>query len=353
MSETPRPSLPEPSRATAPGPPSPSLPDLPELPHVRLLDGPTPLQPLPRLSEALGGRVQLWIKREDLGPLAFSGNKLRNLEFLLGAALADGADTVVTSGRRWSNHCRLTAAAGAKLGLRVESVVSGPPVGRSTNLKLIELIGARVHQASSEDRAEREALVARVADDARAAGRLVKVLPIGGSESTGAWGHVLAAVELAEQAAAAGFHPNAIVLPSATGGTQAGLVVGSEIAFAPPPRVVGIVVARPAAELRPVVKSLAGELASLAGIAAPLQRIELDEAQLGDGYGLPTRAASGAMLQLARTEGILVDPVYTAKALAGLIALVAAGEIDGGHAVFWHGGGLPALFEAGLGFDRD
>src|SRR5690349_10514833 len=118
----------------------PALPlALPDLPRVAILDGPTPLQPLSRLGAALGGRVDLWIKREDLGPLAFSGNKLRNLEFLLGAALADGADAIVTSGRRWSNHCRLTAAAGSRLGLSVHLVISGPPL-HSPNLQLIELL---------------------------------------------------------------------------------------------------------------------------------------------------------------------------------------------------------------------
>src|SRR5438552_107387 len=114
---------------------------LPDLPRVALLDGPTPLQALPRLSAALGGRTELWIKREDLGPIAFSGNKLRNLEFLLGAALADGADAIVTAGRRWSNHCRLTAAAGSRLGLEVHAVLSGPALGRSPNVDLIELFG--------------------------------------------------------------------------------------------------------------------------------------------------------------------------------------------------------------------
>ena len=130
-------------------------PPLPDLPRVRLLDGPTPLQPLERLSEALGGRAELWIKREDLGPLAFSGNKLRNLEFLLGAALEAGADTVVTSGRRWSNHCRLTAAAGARLGMGVHIVVSGPPVASSANLRLMRELGATVHEAATDARAER------------------------------------------------------------------------------------------------------------------------------------------------------------------------------------------------------
>jgi 1-aminocyclopropane-1-carboxylate deaminase/D-cysteine desulfhydrase-like pyridoxal-dependent ACC family enzyme len=318
---------------------------LPNLPRVSLLDGPTPLQPLPGLTKALGGRAELWIKREDLGPITFSGNKLRNLEFLLGAALAEGADTVVTSGRRWSNHCRLTAAAGARLGLDVHLVVSGPPVERSPNLDLMRLHGATVHQTATDDRAERQATVDSVAAAEGARGRRVKVIPIGGSEAAGAWGHALAAVEVARQAAMLGFRPDVIALPTATGGTQAGLVVGSSIGTRQPPRIAGIVVARSAAELRPVVERLIRELATLAGLDAPLDRIELDESHLGEGYGMPTMDASKASVLLARSDGILVDPVYTAKGLAGLIGLVRSGILDGRHAIYWHGGGLPAIFE--------
>jgi L-cysteate sulfo-lyase len=330
---------------------------LPNLPRVLLLDGPTPLQPMARLAEKLGGRVELWVKREDLGPLAFSGNKLRNLEFLLGAAIAEGEDTVVTSGRRWSNLCRLTAAAGARLGLQVEIVVSGPRVPDSANLALIDQLGARVHQAETDDRAEREALVQQVAADARAAGRRVRVIPVGGSEAAGAWGHALAAIEVADQAADLGFAADVIVLPTATGGTQAGLIVGSVLAatrdpeatLVSPPRIVGVAVAHPAAELRPSVEGLVRELAILAGITAPIDAIEIDDAQLGPGYGIPSPASAAAAGMLARNEGFLVDPVYTAKCLAGLISLVHSGQLDGKRAIFWHGGGLPALFEASDG----
>ena len=328
-------------------PPRPTLPTLPDLPSARLLDGPTPLQPMPGLSRALGDRAELWIKREDLGPLAFSGNKLRNLEFLLGAAIADGADTIITSGRRWSNHCRLTAAAGAKLGLRVEIVVSGPAVPHSPNLALIEVLGATVHQAQTDDRAEREAIVSRLAAEASANGRRAKVIPVGGSEPAGAWGHVLAALEVADQAGAAGFTPDAIVLPTATGGTQAGLLVGATLGMDPDPRVVGIVVAKTGAELRTVIEGLVRPLAAMAGIEPPLARIELSDAQIGEGYGIPSPAADEASRLIARSEGLLVDPVYTAKGLAGLIALVRSGALDGRRAIFWHGGGLPALFEPG------
>jgi 1-aminocyclopropane-1-carboxylate deaminase/D-cysteine desulfhydrase-like pyridoxal-dependent ACC family enzyme len=299
---------------------------------------------MPRLADALGGRVDLWIKREDLGPLAFSGNKLRNLEFLLAAAIADGADTIVTSGRRWSNHCRLTAAACARVGLAAHLVLGGPTSGAAANVALIELFGGIVHELLTEDRSEREALVARVAADLRATGRRVAVVPVGGSGAAGAWGQVLAALEVLDQAAMRDVVPDAIVLPSASGGTQAGLLVGSVLAGAAT-RVVGVLVARTEPELRPIVERLVREVATLAGIDAPLDRIELDAAQLAPGYGKTNAAADEASRLLARTEGILVDPVYTAKGLAGLIHLVRSGAIDGRRAIFWHGGGLPALFD--------
>ncbi len=198
-----------------------------DLPRFPLLDGPSPLHRLPRLSEALGGRVDLWIKREDLLPLAFGGNKLRNLEFLVGAALADGADTLVTSGRRWSNHARLTAAAGARAGLDVHLVLSGPPASPpGPGVRLAEALGATVHQLPDADRGARERAVAQVTADLRAAGRRPYVIGVGGSGAVGAYGHVLAAEETVAQAAAAGVALGAVVLPSATGGTQAGLLVG-------------------------------------------------------------------------------------------------------------------------------
>lgn len=330
---------------------------LPDLPRVRLLDGPTPLQPMARLSAALGGRAELWIKREDAGLIPFSGNKLRNLEFVLAAAIADGSDAIVTSGRRWSNHCRLATVAGTRLGLDVHLVLGGPHVDLSPNVALIELFGGTVHGAVTADRAEREAIVDLVAADLRRQGRRVTVVPVGGSGPIGAWGQVLAAVEVAEQAAVAGFTPDTIVLPSASGGTQAGLVVGSAIfaaavAGGTATRVVGMAVARPVEELRPIIEGLVGELAMVAGIDAATRAIdtasrtiELDASPLGPGYGLPTEDASEAAGLLARTEGILVDPVYTAKALAGLIERVRAGSFDGQRVVFWHGGGLPAIFE--------
>jgi D-cysteine desulfhydrase family pyridoxal phosphate-dependent enzyme len=316
----------------------------PDLPRFPLLDGPSPFQSLPRFSAALRTDAEVWIKREDLLPLAFGGNKLRNLEFLVGDALAEGADVLVTSGRRWSNHCRLTAAAGARAGLDVHLVLTGPPLeAPGTNQLVEELLGATVHVTTTAERAEREALVSKVANDLRAAGRRPYVVGVGGSGLVGGVGQVLAGLELAEQAADRGLSVSAVVLPSATGGTQAGLLVGLEMAGRDA-RVVGVTVAAPAAELQPAVELLVGDLGSLTGRAVDRRRIELDDGERGDGYGIPTRAADDATRLLARTEGILVDPIYTAKALAGLIRGVRERSLTG-TVVFWHAGGTPGLFE--------
>jgi 1-aminocyclopropane-1-carboxylate deaminase/D-cysteine desulfhydrase-like pyridoxal-dependent ACC family enzyme len=315
------------------------------LPRFPLIDGPSPLQQLPRFSAALGGAVDIWIKREDLLPLAFGGNKLRNLEFLVGEALAAGADTLVTSGRRWSNHCRLTAAAGAKAGLAVHLVLGGPPSSPpGPNERLDALLGATIHVAATDARDDREALVARVAEDVRAAGKRPYVVPVGGSGPTGSAGQVLAGIEAARQAKAAGISISVVVLPSATGGTQAGALAGLRFAGSEA-RVVGVAVAAPADELRPVVVRLLGGLAPLVGQAVDPAEIDLTDDQRGPDYGVATAAAQEATELLARTEGILVDPIYTAKALAELVARTRDGRLMG-TVVFWHAGGTPGLFEA-------
>ena len=319
-------------------------PGIAALPRFPLLDGPSPLQRLDRFSAALGGTADVWIKREDLLPLAFGGNKLRNLEFLVGVALAEGADTLVTSGRRWSNHCRLTAAAGAKAGLDVHLVLSGPQLDPpGPNVVIDGILGATIHQATSDDRDEREDLVAEVSINLRSAGHRPYVIGVGGNGPIGTAGQVLAGLELAGQARDAGIESPTIVVPSATGGTHAGLLVGLAIA-AMPSRVLGVAVAAPADLLRPtIVRSLA-ELRDLTGTAVDAGAIDLTDAQRGPGYGIPTAAAREATELLAQTEGILVDPIYTAKALAELIARIRDRRLEG-SVVFWHAGGTPGLFE--------
>ena len=315
------------------------------LPRFPLLDDPSPLAPLTRLSAELGGRAEVWIKREDLLPLAFGGNKLRNLEFLVGAALAEGADSLVTAGRRWSNHCRLTAAAGTVAGLDVHLVLSGPPTDPpNPGARLDALLGATVHQARTADRAARDDLVAQVVADLRDAGRRPYLIPVGGGGSVGATGQLLAADEVTAQATARGIAIDSIVLPSATGSTQAGLLAGLR-AIGSPAAVVGVAVAHPPDDLRPTIASLLAELGKTTGVPVDPAQIELDGDELGPGYGRPTDAADEATRLLARTEGILVDPIYTAKALAGLVRRVREGLADGRTLVFWHAGGLPGLFE--------
>jgi 1-aminocyclopropane-1-carboxylate deaminase/D-cysteine desulfhydrase-like pyridoxal-dependent ACC family enzyme len=274
-------------------------------------------------------------------PIGLGGNKLRNLEFLIGAARAQDADTLVTVGRRWSNHARLTAAAGARAGLRVHLVLTGPPSAPpNPGIRLDELFGAVVHVAATDHRSDRDALLESVVATLQAEGRRLYVIAAGGSGTIGATGQVLAGLELFEQAAGSGTEVDRIVVPSATGGTQAGLVVAASMA-SPRTGVTGVVVARPPSELRPAIDAMVADL----GDGASVPEIELDESQLGDGYGRPTAAAEGATRLLASTEGILVDPIYTAKALAALLARVRAGAWDEQTIVFWHAGGLPGLFE--------
>jgi 1-aminocyclopropane-1-carboxylate deaminase/D-cysteine desulfhydrase-like pyridoxal-dependent ACC family enzyme len=290
--------------------------------------------------------VEVWIKREDLLPLAFGGNKLRNLEFLVGAALAEGADTLVTTGRRWSNHARLTAAAGAKAGLEVHLVLTGPPRDAAgPNERLDEMLGATVHVTATDSREERTATVDRIVAERRGAGRRPYVIPTGGSGPIGLVGSILAGLELADQAAALGIRPDVVVLPSATGGTQAGLLVGLAAAGVPT-RVAAFAVAHPGRELIDTLATLLAVGADMAGVdPGMVSPIEIDDGQLGAAYGRATAASEAAARLLAGSEGILVDPIYTAKALAGLVAMARSGELDGTTVVFWHAGGTPALFE--------
>lgn len=321
-------------------------PDPTRFPRFALFGDPSPLHPLPRLSAAFGDRAEIWIKREDLLPLAFGGNKLRNLEFLVGAALAEGADTLVTSGRRWSNHARLTAAAGARAGLRVHLVLSGPPTDPpGPAVRLARQLGATVEVMKTDERVERDAALERATADLRAAGHRPYLIGVGGSGLAGAVGQVLAGIELARDAAAAGFVPDELILASASGGTQAGLLAGLAEGGLDT-RVRGFAAAHPGEHLRPRIAAILTELATLPGLSTvPEPAVVVDDRALGRGYGVPTSEAGDAARLLASTEGILADPIYTAKALAGLVELVRGGELDGQRVVFWHAGGTPGLFE--------
>jgi D-cysteine desulfhydrase/L-cysteate sulfo-lyase len=320
------------------------------LPRVRLTHLPTPLERASRLEGALreeGARApRIYIKRDDMLSLALGGNKIRNLEFSLGAALADGATDIVTVGRAQSNHCRLTAAACAKVGLRAHLVMSGerPPIPQG-NLLLSELFGATTYFTDTEDRTVRESTAASVSDEIRSRGGRPVLLPVGGSDARGAVGHALLAHEIVAQCAPVDERPAAIVMATATGGTQAGLIAGLR-AVGAATVVRGFSVHKPAVESASEVAELAREVAAVIGARAILDgEVRADDSQLGEGYGVATAAGGAAIAMLARTEGLVLDPVYTAKAMAGMLAMIRRGDFAIDDAVvFVHTGGTPVLF---------
>ncbi len=317
---------------------------LEDIPRVPLVLEPTPLHFLPRLSAEVGLRV--WCKRDDLTRLALGGNKLRKLEFLLREALDQGADTVVTIGAAQSNHARLTAAAAASLGLRTVLVLDGPFVGQGQgNLLLDNLLGAQVRLFSWENRESGAAILEQVAEEIRAAGHRPYVIPLGGSNALGTLGYTLAARELARQAKEKGLSPRAVVCATSSCGTQAGLVLGRSLDRLPW-EVVGISVGEPAANLAPAVARLASEAAELLGSPPiPEDEVTVLDGYAGPGYGRLDPATIATIRRVASLEGILLDPVYTAKAMTGLLDLARRGRWKGGDAViFLHTGGIPALF---------
>ncbi|WP_377272851.1 pyridoxal-phosphate dependent enzyme [Peterkaempfera sp. SMS 1(5)a] len=311
-------------------------------PRFLLGSWPTPLEAAPRLSAAVGlAPEDLWIKRDDLGGLGGGGNKVRKLEWTLGRALADGADTLVTTGASQSNHARLTAAAAARAGLSAVLVFPGEPGrSRSGNLALDGLFGARVVWAGDVGLPGLVRTAEQVADRLRSRGARPALIPFGGSSSTGALGYLTGGRELLAQAP--GLHT--VVLAVGSGGTMAGLVaaLGSD-------RVLGVDCgALP--DPVPVIAEMARPLAD-APVAAADLRIRRD--QIGEGYGALTESVAQALALAGRTEGIALDPVYTGRALAGLAAAVAEGGIlPGRRIVLLHSGGLPGFFGHPAAVDR-
>ncbi len=304
---------------------------------------------MPALSKRLGG-PSLFIKRDDCTGLATGGNKTRKLEYLMADALGQGADTVITQGAVQSNHARQTAAAAAKLGLGCEIVLErrvadrDPEYERSGNVFLDRLLGAKVHFRPGGD--DMDAAMEEVADGLRATGAKPYVIPGGGSSRIGALGYVSAALELIYQANQRGLKVDHIVHATGSGGTQSGLLAGLAGLDAGVP-VHGISVRRPKGRQEDGVHELAQETAALVGVkgGVPRQAVMVDDNYIGEGYGLPTPETVEAIELLAATEGILLDPVYTGKGMAGLIGLVGQGVFkDTDNVVFLHTGGAAALF---------
>lgn len=320
---------------------------LDEIPRIALGHEPTPIEFLGRLTEHLGG-AEIWIKRDDCTGLAFGGNKVRKLEYLLAEACAQGHDTVITVGGVQSNHARQTAAAAARLGLRCELVLPRLVAGRDEiyesngNLLLDRLLGARVHLVADSRAAATR--VGALLDELRRSGHSAAFFPAGGSTATGSLGYVRAMVELARQVGERGLCFDRIVLAVSTGGTLAGLVVGRALA-ALSTRITGIAVSGSAEEASLVAGSLIAGTAARLGIEVSDPGFEVRDGFLGEGYGLETPGMREALGTCARLEGLLLDPVYTGKAMAGLFDLVRRGELGRETSVlFWHTGGTPALF---------
>ena len=322
---------------------------LSQFPRVELAHLPTPLEPMPRLSEHLGG-PRLWVKRDDCTGLATGGNKTRKLEFSMAEALAQGADTVITVGAVQSNHVRQTAAAACKLGLRCEVLlehrVTDPSdaYANSGNVLLDRIFGANLREYPGGT--DFDAAMAEVAAEIEASGGKPYLIPGGASNRVGALGYVNCALELLEQADEQGIVVDHLVTATGSAGTQAGLIVGLKAARPDVPLLgIGVNVPKEVQEDR--VYNLACETADYIGKPGIVAREDVvaNCDYVGAGYGIPTASMNEAVLMLARLEGLLFDPVYSGKALAGMIDLVRKGEFArGDNIVFLHTGGAAALF---------
>ena len=320
---------------------------LARFPRLQLIPQATALHHLPRLSLHLGRDI--WIKRDDLTPLALGGNKARKLEYLAADAQAKGADVLVTAGAIQSNHVRQTAAVAAQLGLGCLALLENPIDSQSDdylgngNRLLLDLFGAEVENVANLDNADQ--LLEAACQRLSAAGRRPYLVPIGGSNALGALGYVRGGLELAEQIADSGQDFAAVVLASGSAGTHAGLALALETAR-PGTRVIGVTVSRSEAAQRPKVENLLQRTAELLAVEVPEGlKLELWDDYFAPRYGEANAGGLAAIRLLARLEAILLDPVYTGKAFAGLLDGLKRGSFPGnGPLLFLHTGGSPALF---------
>jgi 1-aminocyclopropane-1-carboxylate deaminase/D-cysteine desulfhydrase-like pyridoxal-dependent ACC family enzyme len=323
--------------------PARCLAALDRLPRVPLVGPPTMLHELPRLQAALGTEARLLVKRDDAIPFGFGGNKVRKLELVAARAQADGCDVLITTGGVQSNHARATAAAAVRLGMRCFIVANGARPGRLTGNALLDaLFGAEVEYVATRE--DRMPAMQAIAERLRAEGRRSLVVPLGASTPLGALGFINAVRELATQVSAP---PDYIFHSSSSAGTQAGLVAGCAI-LGWPTRVVGVSADEPTATIQGTVRNLLGGMGELLENGEPIagdRAIEVDDRFVGPGYGLASDESREAQSMLARTEAIVVDHCYTAKALAGLVGWCREGRFRRGETVlFWHTGGQVAVF---------
>lgn len=321
-----------------------SLQNLTRFPRLELIGAPTPLEYLPRLSDHLGREI--FIKRDDTTPLAMGGNKLRKLEFLAADALREGADTLITAGAIQSNHVRQTAAVAAKLGLHCVALLENPIGTRAENYLsngnrlLLDLFNTQVEMcdALTDPAAQLDELATRI----EAQGYRPYVIPVGGSNALGALGYVESALEIAQQCEDA-VEISSVVVASGSAGTHAGLAVGLE-QLMPQAELIGVTVSRAVADQLPKVVALQQAVANRLELQAKADIILWDD-YFAPGYGTPNEEGMAAVKLLAQLEGILLDPVYTGKAMAGLIDGITQKRFkDEGPILFVHTGGAPALF---------
>ncbi len=321
-----------------------SLHNLTRFPRLELIGAPTPLEYLPRFSDYLGREI--FIKRDDVTPMALGGNKLRKLEFLAADALREGADTLLTAGAIQSNHVRQTAAVAAKLGLHCVALLENP-IGTTAenyltngNRLLLDLFNVQVEMCDALDNPDQQ--LGDLATRLEAQGFRPYVIPVGGSNALGALGYVESALEIAQQCEGA-VAISSVVVASGSAGTHAGLAVGLE-QLMPEADLIGVTVSRKVADQQPKVVTLQQAVAQSLALTATAE-IQLWDDYYAPGYGLPTEEGLEAVKLLAKLEGILLDPVYTGKAMAGLIDGISRQRFkDDGPILFIHTGGAPALF---------
>ena len=323
--------------------------DLARYPRVKLCQAPTPLERLPRLTAELGG-PDIWMKRDDLTGMGGGGNKVRKLEFLAGAALAEGADHLVTQGAVQSNHVRQTAAVAAKLGLACTAVLehrietNDSAYLNSGNVLLDRLMGTHIEYRPGGT--DMQAAIEEVGARLQSNGAKPYLIPGGGSNAVGALGYAAVALELLAQANEMGLQIDRLVHATGSAGTQAGLVAGLH-AMSSPIRVLGIGVRAPKDRQEANVLRLAQATTAHMGIDRPVPAaaVEANCDYVGGGYGIPTPGMIEAVRMLARLEGIFLDPVYSGKGMAGLVDLIQRRVFRKGQTVvFLHTGGSTGLF---------
>ncbi|TXM64838.1 D-cysteine desulfhydrase family protein [Methylobacterium sp. WL120] len=328
--------------------------DLDRFPRLALVPHPTPIQPLNGLSSALGAAlngVRLFMKRDDIAYVGGGGNKLRKLEFLLGTARSDGADTVITVGALQSNHARLTAAAAARENFACELFLTrtvprtDPDYTGNGNRFLDDLFGASVHELAGD--ADSLAAAEARAAALRAEGRRVQVFPSGGSSAVGSLGYAACAEEIVAQSEAMGVTFAHIITANGSAGTHAGLAAGL-FAMGRDPKLAksyAVLATQEQAEAETLAKANATLALLKPGATLDPSEVVVDGSHRGPGYGIPTDAMREAVRLIARTEGVLLDPVYSGKAFAGLLHDIRAGHYRPGDAVlFLMTGGVPGLF---------